>query len=408
MIRALTLTCALAGAALAGAFEDAARALDAALKGADYQEQTAALGRVLETGDPRAVDLVVDRGLVVEDQFVYERALEMLREKTDAAGKARVAELAAKHAKKEVRVALVRLCGALDAKGAAAAITTALKDREWTVQAAGIRAARERRDKAHVAPLIALVGGSDGRIRRDAIDALADLTGADYGADARKWTSWWAEVEAGFAIRPAAPTPSSEEGAAPAKSVGIETATREGFYDIRSKRTLFVVDLSASMEARTEKGSRLEVTKKELARVVDDLGDDMLFNMVFFGDKAQLWKPKMTAASSGNRSTAKRIVLAQKADGMTATFDALKLAFSLDDVDTIYLLSDGFPTAGKVTSEELIKTEVRRWNRAKGISLHTIAFVAGTLKGENEDKERAKAFMRELAAENGGTCKVVE
>ena len=77
-------------------------------------------------------------------------------------------------------------------------------------------------------------------------------------------------------------------------------------------------------------------------------------------------------------------------------------------LDTIYLLSDGFPTVGKISSEEMLKTEVRRWNRAKGIAVHTIAFVAGSLPGEKEDKERAKQFMRELAAENGGDCKVVE
>jgi hypothetical protein len=409
LLAALALAAALATAALAGAYEDAAQAFERAMKGGDYRAQTDAVARLLETGDPRAVDLVIDRALTAEDQFVYERALEMLREKTDAAGKERVARAAQKHAKVDVRVALVRLCGSLETPAAVEAIVGALSDKDWMVQAAGIKAAREKRAVETIPPLVALTALADGRVKRDAVDALVDLTGADYGGDGAKWRAWWESARDGFTPKPPPRrSDGGDEEAKPAASVDVGTAVRDGFYEIRSKRTLFIVDLSASMEARTEKGSRLDVTKKELARAIENLGDDMLFNIVVFGDKAQLWKTKMVPASSGNRSAAKRLVQGSKADGMTATYDALKLAFSLTDVDTIWLLSDGFPTKGAVTSEALIQSDVRKWNRGKGIAIHTIAFVAGTLKGENEDKERAKTFMRELAAENGGSCKVVE
>jgi hypothetical protein len=396
---ALLLT---AAAARAGEVDDAIAAFDKAWKGTDYREKAAAVERLVATGEQKAVEVVVSKALLADDQFVFERAVEALKEKTSETQKSWLCEQAHRHSNKDVRVTLVRLLGTLETADAVDGIARSFKDKEWTVRAAGVHAARERRSKELVRPLIALVESEDGRVKQDAADALRDLTGANYGTKAKEWLDWWATVEADFKLKP----PLADGAREVTKDV--ETMSREGLYEIRSKRTLFIVDISGSMEARTQKGSRLEITKRELKRVIGDLGPDMLFNLIFFSDKAQLWKPKMVKGSSEQKSAALRVVEAQKANGQTATFDALRLAFGLDDVDTIYFLSDGFPTVGPVTSEELIKTEVRKWNRSKQITIHTIAFVAGELKGENEDKARAKSFMTELAAENGGTAKIIE
>lgn len=402
---------ALGAAAFAGAFEDALADFERAWKGADYQAKVAAVERLVATGETRALEVVVERALVADDQFVFERAVDALKTKTDERGRDWLAEKAKSHASADVRVVLVRMCGSLEAKGAVEAIAAALKDAQWTVRVAGVRAARERRVKELVPGLVALVAGEDGRVREDAVEALRDLTGADYGRDGKKWAEWWAGAGAGFELKPAAAPadPSSDDPAAapPAQNKDLETITREGLYEIRSKRTLFILDVSASMEAKTAKGTRLDFVKKELKRVLAGFEKDMSFNFVLFSDKARLWKPKMVRAGA-ERSAATRMVEGLKPDGQTATYEALKLAFTLDDVDTIWLLSDGFPTVGSITSEELIKTEVRKLNRTKNIAIHTIAFVAGELKGETEDKARAKQFMQELAAQNYGGCKVVE
>ena len=69
----------------------------------------------------------------------------------------------------------------------------------------------------------------------------------------------------------------------------------------------------------------------------------------------------------------------------------MKAAFDDPDVDTIYVLSDGEPTAGGVTDPHGIREDVQFWNKHRGVEIHTIA-VGGSLE-----------VLEWLAADSGGT-----
>ncbi len=89
--------------------------------------------------------------------------------------------------------------------------------------------------------------------------------------------------------------------------------------------------------------------------------------------------------------------------GKTNSFGALMAALGVDekkgaekgytvDVDTIFFLSDGYPSYGRFIETDDVLREVRKANQLRGVVIHTIAL------GEFE-----KDFMRRLAHENGGT-----
>ena len=64
-----------------------------------------------------------------------------------------------------------------------------------------------------------------------------------------------------------------------------------------------------------------------------------------------------------------------------------------DEVDTIYLLSDGVPSYGTVARDFRVLQEVRRHNRWRRVVIHTI--LLGT-KGTD------RKFMASLAGATGG------
>jgi hypothetical protein len=92
--------------------------------------------------------------------------------------------------------------------------------------------------------------------------------------------------------------------------------------------------------------------------------------------------------------------------GMTNTYGALEAAFSDKAVDTIYFLSDGNPTTGTTVNHQEILTAVRRWNQGRNVHIYTIGLLVG--KYGNEDHEKLKSFLKSLASQNGGECRVFE
>ena len=92
-----------------------------------------------------------------------------------------------------------------------------------------------------------------------------------------------------------------------------------------------------------------------------------------------------------------------EAGGETNAYGALQLAFKDPDVDTIYLLSDGTPTAGDETIAEVIRMKVRDWNRHRKVIINCIGFFPG--EADYEDKDLAREFLRGLARDNEGFYK---
>jgi hypothetical protein len=62
-----------------------------------------------------------------------------------------------------------------------------------------------------------------------------------------------------------------------------------------------------------------------------------------------------------------------RAAGGTNVYEGLAAAFEDEYVDTIYLLTDGDPSAGAITDPLALREEVERWNSVRGIRIHCIS-----------------------------------
>jgi len=179
------------------------------------------------------------------------------------------------------------------------------------------------------------------------------------------------------------------------------------FYGLRilSKRVLFVVDISISMEEPAVKGKKrrkIEVAKSELTRVIRSLPDDAIFGFIVFASTAKLYGEGMVPATPANRKRALGWVDALTTKAATNIYDTLELCFQVGmpgspvksrvRPDTIFFVSDGAPTAGKFTDGNTILEHVRRWNERRHLKIHAIGV------GEDHDVD----FLRKLAVANGG------
>ncbi|MEM7263473.1 MAG: VWA domain-containing protein [Planctomycetota bacterium] len=187
----------------------------------------------------------------------------------------------------------------------------------------------------------------------------------------------------------------------------LKTAVKKGLYGpIYSEKVAFLLDVSGSMSAGTEEGTRLEIAVRELARVLgSQMTDDTYFNIIPFSEEATPFAKKLQRAKTKTLEKTINKLPKLKPGGETNAFGALEAAFADPNVDTIYLLSDGSPTVGEEFIPDLIRLRVDEWNRDRRVIINCIGFFPGTAK--NQDKAEARDFLRQLAQENEGFYKEI-
>ena len=308
---------------------------------------------------------------------------------------------------------LGRLSGA-DAR-ALPALLGALDDDASVVRLAAVAALSSVREPQVVGALVRCLASAEGRLADDCRLALQGLTGERH-ADAAAWTAWWEAQGDGYVVPDEA---TSAQAAPPAPRSRTVTrldqpAGRTVFEDVRSSRVVFVVDVSYSMRVRVLGGdqpmTRLEYVQAELRRTLEELDDADRFNLVAFSADVKLWKKKLTKADRRGKGSALKWLAALRPDADTNIHDALEVAFLHDDVDTIYFLTDGNPTAGALTVNDEILAAVRAWNAGRNVRVHTVAFLAGDAEAFQvvENKGMATRFLEALASENQGTFSLFE
>lgn len=303
----------------------------------------------------------------------------------------------------------------------------ALSDVRWLVRVAAVGALERTPSQAAIDALVAQAQREDGRLQDDCARALKTLTGEDFGTNGVAWGNWWEKARATWTGKPDAAAAGDGAGQGdggddkPARpevqsdeDVAAEGARKTGFFgiDTRSKRLVYVIDVSGSMNepaGAKAKGSRADLAKEELKRSVLGLDDGALFNIVFFAADVRIWKKDMVVADADTRREAVEYVDQVAVAGGTATYDALQAAFDLGDVgrgkkrgadpegdakvDTIILLSDGRPSVGHTINTDEIRAAVQEWFATRRIAVHTVAF------GHDADRD----FMKGLADDTGGT-----
>lgn len=264
-------------------------------------------------------------------------------------------------------------------------VAAQLKSKDWSTRISALLALEKIRNKAGIPPIIAQMKSETGRPLEEFAAALERMTGTPLGTDVPRWEEWWRNKGADFQFAATAERPSTE-GPAAKKSHFGETKVEFLGIPVTSRRIIFIVDISGSMKelARgilkndTDVGggtmTRIDVVKRELNACIDKLEPEALFNVVVFNESVFTWlNSGMAKMGKKTREDGKAYVASREAAGGTNLYDAIKTAFQDPDCDTIYILSDGQPTAGEQTDPATIRADVAKWNATRHIKIHTIA-----------------------------------
>ncbi|MEC8652298.1 MAG: VWA domain-containing protein [Planctomycetota bacterium] len=274
-----------------------------------------------------------------------------------------------------------------------AAITSAqkcLRHRAWELRSLAFRYLAVNRDVTSIPLLISRYGAEEGRLKHELETALFLHTGKRCWTRSN-WNKWWRKSKEGFAL----PHPDTVKGGG--TTTGGQTVS---YYDMPlvSSRIAFVVDHSGSMAAKVgtdKKRTRLDVAKAQLTNVVESLPKTHKVNVIFFESAiTSVWK-EVRALSAGNRRELLDDIQAVKQTGGTNLYDAVEFAFQDPEVDTVYLLTDGQPGAGKYIEAEDIVEQVRLMNRTRQIVIHCISI------------GRRSTLLSDIAKQSGGTYKEV-
>lgn len=348
-----------------------------------------------------------------------------------------------KHREAPTRVAALR---AIEERGGRMALRPAIacmKDPSWQVRAQAIRMLRLVGGAEAAKALCNALENEEGRLVTDAVNGLRKLTGQNFHDNVHLWREWLdkhgGELPKPTEVANAAPVgkPAVADGGGRrggrgrggrANRGGHKGGGGTGFYgiDTKSKHIVYVIDYSGSMagplggNGRMRGGGgggpragrepakiggkrKVDGVATELLKSIDSLPKDGTFNVVLFESGVTVWKDKMVPATQANKAAIRKWVLARGPGGATDLFGGVERGFKFagrgtfdkyyrSAVDTIFLLSDGSPSAGRIQATGEIIAEVKKINDLKRISLHCV----GLGRGINA------RFLRRLAEENDG------
>jgi hypothetical protein len=317
------------------------------------------------------------------------------------------------------------------------AVLAAIRDASWEVRALAVAMCVRGKLLEAVPALIDALEREPGRLRTDIDDALHALVGVRMYADAARWKRWWKENRAEIEAKTAAQTSSGaldeplgpiEDWPTPGDDEAEDAEQRGGtstFYGIqtRSKRIVFVIDISRSMDSEAEakppqmgdarhpyakaRGrSKLDIARWQLHRAVHDLPDDAVFNVIVYSESYALWQTGMAEAKKRAKKKAHAFIDGLTANGTTNICDSLDKALEIAGLspltggaeetqlaaDTIFLLSDGDPNRGRLSSLPALLEDLVDRNRRARIVVHTIGI--GEAAGSS--------FLKDLARRTGG------
>lgn len=265
-----------------------------------------------------------------------------------------------------------------------------LSHRAWELRSLSIRYLTKCRDVTSIPLLIRRFGKEKGRLAHELSTALFKHTGTRCWK-AAEWNAWWRHNKTGFAL----PHPNSVKGGG--STSGGKTVS---YYDIPlvSSRIAFCVDHSGSMGAKVgtdRKRNRLDVAKEQLRGVVQGLPKTHKVNLITFETQVtHIWR-EVKKLTRGNREDLLDYIKKIKLKGGTNTYGSLMYAMQDPDVDTIYLLTDGQPTAGELTNHEDILDAIERENRTRQVVIHCISIGLDS------------TLLKDLAEMTGGEYKYV-
>ena len=313
------------------------------------------------------------------------------------------------------------------------ALFSGLNDKDISVRNVALQSLRNIRIKAMIAPLIGVLeNDEDESFKVKTLELLVNVSGQNFGLAAADWKKWWSVSAATFEF-----PKQEDEGFTNVRKYDLDYFGIE----VSSKRLGLIVDISSSMrqmvavkaeslveeeeeeeeaaagEGRTRvapakkkkkkkkpggivlkdgKAMKIEILKKEMTRLLKKLPADTFLNMISFDATFRPWQKALQPLRGKGRARALAYVAKITTGSGTNVFDTLEFALKDKRVDTLYLLTDGLPTRGRITAPAAILKEIKLLNRTRGVTIHTIAF------GAESD------LLRQLAEQNGGQYRFVD
>ncbi len=269
---------------------------------------------------------------------------------------------AARDPNPQVRVAVAGLSRQLPADSAIEILAPLLEDDSAQVVNVAMWSLYRTRKSAALDRIVGSLERLAGRgplIANDALSILENATGQSWGSDVSRWVEWWSQQD-----------DRKDEYQLPNLSAG----TSAGFFEHRiySHHVVFVLDLSGSMNADDglHSTSRFEVLHSEVEAALRSLDPDVRFNVVAFADRAHTLSPTALPADPKNIRHALNF-LADYSSGSTNYSAAFSRVFDMNDVDTVYFLSDGVPT-GQNASPERLRDWLGEKNKTAPLMIHTV------------------------------------
>jgi HEAT repeat protein len=366
--------------------------------------------------NPQAVEWVARTGLADESFLVRAACAEALGSIGLPATYPRLIA-AASDPDPRVRTAAIEALGELRVTEAVEAMIGGLDDEQVPVRATAVRALGTLGGKEAIDALVRAMQRESGRLLLDIGRTLEKLTGQTFRDNPPAWRDWWEANSESFGAEPLIAVKKEPGRRSSSSDENAPTLTYHGITTT-SSRIVFILDISDSMNdpartqyldssGKTQRGtserSKFEVAREELKRAIRALDGKDYFNIVVYNHEVRKWQDRMVAALPSNKALAIAFLDSLKAVGGTNIFDALETAFTLggfgvqdryyrSEVDTLFLLSDGAPSAGRITDTDEILEEVGRINRLRKLQIHAIAV------GLLADKD----FLRKLAHQNDG------
>jgi hypothetical protein len=294
-------------------------------------------------------------------------------------------EQAATHADWRLRLAAADILPSLQPfeGDVEAAVRALIQDDSPVVQRAAIEGAGRHRRTTLTNLLIGTLGSDAARTRQVAVRALEAMTGQKFGHDAAAWARWHAKED------PGAPNT-------------IESPRYHGI-EVHSDDVVFVVDASSSMTWPWEmEPHRIDVALAELKNTLGKLEPGTRFNVMVFAEDQVSWKKTSMPATPENTATAGAWATAAMAEPAGDTFlhEAIQAALENHPTcDTIFLLTDGNPTAGEYWTPDGISASVREWDRYRRTAIHTVGLSLRNLDLGRPNLAEKPAVMKRILSE---------
>jgi hypothetical protein len=330
------------------------------------------------------------------------------------------------------------------------------ENRTWEVKWLALKGLEKGADEKAIEPLIenlAKCKADEGRLKDQYIRVLRKLLESDLDTDdVNTWKSALIAKKAGTEMAPGATVvePTSFYGLKTRSTRLVFLLDRTGSMEApgsEPERPPFKLPTEATggdkeppqeraardectrilkkWQALTAK-TRIDVAKKEIILTIYQLRPAVHFNVIWYESTPTPWKQELVPATWINKLDAIQTADKITASGGTNIWDAVEMAYKMlelvqpkqavspvvldrkasyatatNGVDTFFLMTDGKPNQGRIATPDDILSELKKVNRLRRVTIHTIC-VGDIPPGGATPDSPDPVFLKKIAEQNNG------